>query len=92
MSEDGQPADERGQDELIAAFAALGGKLTKGELVQLLGSEEYHSILVRLATLLLDGDAAVAEEVRGTRWPPCSRRGAAWLTPARRASTCTRHS
>jgi len=63
MSEDGQPADEPGQDELIAAFAALGGKLTKGELEQLLGSEEYYSPLVRLATLLLDGNAAVAEDV-----------------------------
>jgi DNA-directed RNA polymerase specialized sigma24 family protein len=56
VSEDGEP-------ELIAAFAALGGPLTMDELLLLLGSEEYHGALVRLATLLLDGDTALAEAV-----------------------------
>jgi DNA-directed RNA polymerase specialized sigma24 family protein len=49
--------------ELIAAFAALGGPLSMDELIRLLGSEEYHGALVRLATLLLDGDTALAEAV-----------------------------
>jgi DNA-directed RNA polymerase specialized sigma24 family protein len=63
MSENERPEEERGQDELIAAFAALGGRLTADELMRLLGSEEYYSALVRLATLLLDGDTALAEDV-----------------------------
>jgi DNA-directed RNA polymerase specialized sigma24 family protein len=56
VSEDEEP-------ELIAAFAALGGPLSMDELIRLLGSEEYHGALVRLATLLLDGDTALAEAV-----------------------------
>jgi RNA polymerase sigma factor (sigma-70 family) len=63
MSEDERPEEERGQDELIAAFAALGGRLTTDELMRLLGSEEYYGVLVRLATLLLHGDTAMAEDV-----------------------------
>jgi len=61
LSEDKRPEEERGQDELIAAFAALGGPLTTDELIRLLGSEEYYRALVRLAALLLDGDTALAE-------------------------------
>lgn len=62
MSEDEQPGEE-GQDELIAGFAALGGPLTGDELMRLLGSDEYHGALVRLAALLMDGDAAAAEDI-----------------------------
>jgi len=60
MSEDEQPGEEHGQDELIAAFAALGGRLTAEELMRLLKAGEYSGALVRLATLLLDGDTAAA--------------------------------
>ena len=63
MSDDERPEEEQGQDELIAAFAALGGRLTADELMRLLGSEDYYGALVRLATLLLDGDTALAEDV-----------------------------
>lgn len=63
MSEDERPDEERGPDELIAAFAALGGPLTDAEFVQLLGSDEYYGTMVRLAVLLLDGDTAAAYAV-----------------------------
>jgi DNA-directed RNA polymerase specialized sigma24 family protein len=64
MSEDERPGDDEGQEELIAGFAALGGPLTGDELLRLLGSDdEYYGALVRLAALLLDGDAAAAEDV-----------------------------
>src|ERR1700719_4651530 len=63
MSEDERPGEERGQDELIAAFAALGGPLTLDEFMRLLGSEEYYGVLVQLAALLLDGDTAAAGDV-----------------------------
>ncbi|SRR5216683_2336513 len=66
MSQDERPEDEEGQegqDELYAAFEALGGQLTWDELTRLLGSGEYHAALVRQATLLLGGDAAAADEV-----------------------------
>lgn len=63
MSEDGRPGDEHGQDELIAAFAALGGRLTEDELTRLLGSAEYYGSVVRLAGLLLAGDTAAADDV-----------------------------
>jgi DNA-directed RNA polymerase specialized sigma24 family protein len=67
MSEDERPEDERDQDELIAAFAALDGQLAADELMRLLGperiSQEYYGALVRLATLLLDGDTALAESI-----------------------------
>ena len=41
MSQDGRPGEERGEEELIAAFAALGGPLTDAEFMRLLGSDEY---------------------------------------------------
>jgi DNA-directed RNA polymerase specialized sigma24 family protein len=63
MSEDERPDGEQGQDELIAAFAALGGPLTDAEFMQLLGSDEYYGMMVRLAVLLLDGDTAAAHAV-----------------------------
>lgn len=63
MSDDERPGEDPGQDELIAAFAALGGRLTEDELMRLLGSAEYKGSVVRLAALLLAGDAAAAEDV-----------------------------
>ncbi len=63
MSQDERPDEEPGQDELIAAFAALGGPLTDAEFMQLLGSDEYYGTMVRLALLLLDGDTAAADAV-----------------------------
>jgi hypothetical protein len=60
MSEDERPGEEHGQDELIAAFAALGGRLTAEELMRLLKAGEFPGALVWLATLLLDGDTAAA--------------------------------
>ena len=92
MSEDEQPGEEHGQDELIAAFAALSGRLTAEELMRLLKAGEYSGALVRLATLLLDGDTAAPEPSCGTRSPPCSTHGPARLTPARRVCTCARQS
>jgi DNA-directed RNA polymerase specialized sigma24 family protein len=63
MGEDERPGEEHGQDELIAAFAALGGPLTRDELMRLLGSDQYYGALVRLAAFLLDGDTAAAGDV-----------------------------
>ena len=63
MSQDERPGEERGQGELIAAFAALGGPLTDAEFLRLLGSDEYYGAMVRLAGLLLDGDTAAAQVV-----------------------------
>jgi RNA polymerase sigma factor (sigma-70 family) len=64
MSGPERPGEDEGQQELIAGFAALGGPLTGDELLRLLGSDDaYYGALVRLATLLLGGDAAVAEDV-----------------------------
>jgi DNA-directed RNA polymerase specialized sigma24 family protein len=63
MSQDERPGEERGQEELIAAFAALGGPLTDAEFMRLLGSDEYCGVMVRLAALLLDGDTAAARAV-----------------------------
>lgn len=63
MSDDERPGEDPGQDELIAAFAALGGRLTEDELMRLLGSAECHGSVVRLAGLLLAGDTAAAEDV-----------------------------
>jgi len=40
MTEDERPEDDHGHDELIAAFAALGGRLTGDELRRLVGSGE----------------------------------------------------
>jgi DNA-directed RNA polymerase specialized sigma24 family protein len=57
-----EPADE-GQDELSAAFEALGGRLTWDELTRLIGSGRYRSALVWQAALLLGGDTAAAEQV-----------------------------
>lgn len=61
MSEDERPGADQGQDELT----------------RLLGSDEHYGALIRLATLLLDGDTAAAETSR-TRSSPgqaLSRRG-----------------
>ena len=62
VSHDGQPEPD-GQDELYAAFEALGGALTWDELGRLLGSDQYRPALVQQAGLLLDGDGAAAEQV-----------------------------
>ena len=59
----GERPEEDGQDELRAAFAALGGRLTWAELAWLLGSDEYHDAVVRLASLLLGGNRAAADQV-----------------------------
>jgi len=56
VSEDERPGEERGQDELITAFAALGGPLTRDEFRRMLGSDECRALAFRLAALLLDGD------------------------------------
>lgn len=63
MSEDELPEEDADQDELVAAFAALGGPLTADEFVRLLGSDEYYGVVVQLAALLLDGDTAAARDV-----------------------------
>jgi hypothetical protein len=63
MIADEPPGEEHGQDDLAAAFAALGGRLTGDEFMRLVGSDEYYSGLVPLAALLLDGDTAAAEDV-----------------------------
>jgi len=44
MSEDERPEEDPDQDELVAAFAALGGPLTANEFVRLLGSDEYYGV------------------------------------------------
>lgn len=62
MSHDEQPEPD-GQDELYAAFEALGGPLTWDEFTQLLGSDQYRPAVVQQAKLLLDGDDAAAEQV-----------------------------
>lgn len=62
MSHDEQPELD-GQDELYAAFEALGGPLTWDELTQLLGSDQHRPALVQQVRLLLDGDGAAAERV-----------------------------
>jgi len=62
MGQDEQPEPD-GQDELYAAFEALGGQLTWDELARLLGSDQYRSAVVRQARLLLDGDGAAAHQV-----------------------------
>jgi hypothetical protein len=93
MSEDEQPGEEHGQDELIAAFAALGGRLTAGELMRLLKAGEYSGALVRLATLLLDGDTAAAG---ATVRDSLAALQQAWTSPAdpstARVRTCARQS
>ena len=63
MSQDERPEEEDGQEELCAAFAALGGRLTWDELTRLLGSDEYYAATVRLAVLLLGGKTTAAEQV-----------------------------
>jgi DNA-directed RNA polymerase specialized sigma24 family protein len=70
VSEDRWPGED-GREELYAAFAALGGPLTRDEFMQvprdtfmrLLGSPVNRAFLVRQASLLLGGDAAAAEAV-----------------------------
>ena len=88
MSGDERPGEEHGQDELIAAFAALRGRLTAEELMRLLKAGRYSSALVRLATLLLDGDSAAAGAIVRARSRACSTHGPARLTPARRVCIC----
>ena len=51
VSQDERPEEEDVQEELCAAFAALGGRLTWDELTRLLGSDEYYGAVVRLAAL-----------------------------------------
>ena len=63
MSQDERPGEERGHEELIATFAALGGPLTDAEFMRLLGSDEYCGVMVRLAALLLDGDTVAAHAI-----------------------------
>jgi DNA-directed RNA polymerase specialized sigma24 family protein len=63
VNQDERPGEKHGQDELIAAFAALGGRLTRDEVMRLLGSDEHAGALARLATLLLGGDTAVADQI-----------------------------
>jgi DNA-directed RNA polymerase specialized sigma24 family protein len=70
VSEDRWPGED-GQEELYAAFAALGGPLTRDEFMQIprdtvmrfLGSPVNLAALVRLASLLLGGDIVAAEAV-----------------------------
>jgi DNA-directed RNA polymerase specialized sigma24 family protein len=70
VSEDRGPGED-GQGELYAAFAALGGPLSRDEFMQvprdtfmrLLGSPVNLASLVRQASLLLGGDIAAAEAV-----------------------------
>jgi hypothetical protein len=63
MSQDERPGEEPGPDELIAAFAALGGPLTDAEFLRLAESDEFCGAMVRLAELLLDGDTVAAHAV-----------------------------
>jgi predicted RNA polymerase sigma factor len=63
MSQDERPDEDEGQDDLYAAFEALGGRLTWDELTRLLDSGKYHAVLVQHVTLLLGGDAAAADEI-----------------------------
>jgi DNA-directed RNA polymerase specialized sigma24 family protein len=63
MNQDDRPDEDDSQDELCAAFAALGGRLTWDELTRLLGSDEYYDAVVRLAALLLGGKTPAAVEV-----------------------------
>jgi DNA-directed RNA polymerase specialized sigma24 family protein len=71
VSEGSRPDDD-GAEELYAAFAALGGPLTRDEfmrvpldkIMQFVGSPEARSALVRLAALLLGGDTAAEAVVR----------------------------
>jgi hypothetical protein len=83
VSEGSRP-DEDGPEELYAAFAALGGPLTRDEFMRVpldkimpfVGSADARSALVRLAALLLGGDTAAAETSCGTRSQPCMMHGA----------------
>ena len=79
MSQGERPGEEHGQDELIAAFAALGGRLTAGELMRLLKAGEYSGALVRLATLLLDSDTAAAGAIARDSLAALQN---AWTSPA----------
>jgi DNA-directed RNA polymerase specialized sigma24 family protein len=70
VAEDRGPGDDD-EEELYAAFAALGGPLTGDELrrfsldrlLRLLGSAEGRPAVVRQASWLLGGDIAAAEAV-----------------------------
>lgn len=63
MNEEERPGGEHGQDELIAPFAALVGRLSGDEFMRLMGSGDYDGTLVRLAVLLLGSDSAAAQDV-----------------------------
>ncbi len=91
MSHDEQPEPD-GQDELYAAFEALGGPLTWDELTQLLDSDQYRPALVQQARLLLGGDGAAAEQVVQASLQPCRTHGVSSVTPGRRVSGCSRRS
>jgi hypothetical protein len=68
---DGGPGENDEEEELYAAFAALGGPVTGDELkrfpldrlLRLLGSAGGRPAVVRQASLLLGGDIAAAEAV-----------------------------
>jgi hypothetical protein len=75
MSEDERPGDEHGQDELIAAFAALGGRLTGEEFMRLLGPTAVPSGWPGSCWLVTPLRPTMW---RGARWLPCSRHGAGW--------------
>jgi hypothetical protein len=75
VSQDDRPGNDHGHDEVIAAFAALGGRVTGDEFLRLLGSSEYYGTLVQLPMRLLDGDTAAVQGVARPSWPPCSTRG-----------------
>ena len=53
MSQDERPEEEERQDELYAAFGALGGQLAWDELTRLRGSDECRPALVWQGTLLV---------------------------------------
>lgn len=55
--------DKEDQNELCAAFEALGGQLAWRELNRLLSSTKYRTALSRHVALLLGGDAAAADKV-----------------------------
>jgi hypothetical protein len=83
VSEGSRP-DEDGPEELYAAFAALGGPLTRDEFMRVpldkimpfVGSADARSALVRLAALLLGSDTAAAETVVRDSFAACMMHGA----------------
>ena len=92
VGRDHEQPEPDGQDELYAAFEALGGPLTWDELTQLLDSDQYRPALVQQARLLLGGDGAAAEQVvQASLAALQERRGTgSSVTPGRRVSGCSR--